>query len=206
MLFIFDVGGVLTNSAAIYELIAKKLNLSLDEFSFYCGIPGSPAPTHFQGKNAFTPNLEMELMKGNITAAEFWHTFTERSHVQVTENWWATLFNPKRNVKVYDIISRLKKRYRVVGGTNTIQDHYEIHQSHHDYDIFDTCYASQIIREAKPELPFWKYILAAEKTNARDAFFIDDTQENIDAADSLGINTHHFVNAEDLEIALKQYL
>lgn len=209
MLFIFDVGGVLTNSAAIYPLVASKLAISVSEFIYYCGSRtppvDAPAQNGFKPQTPFAPDIALELTKGTIDVEQFWKIFTERSHIEVHENYWQTLFNPVRNNAVYDIITKLKKKYRVVGGTNTIQNHYDIHMVHHDYDIFDKCYASQYMHEAKPELPFWKYILDAEHTQPHDAFFIDDTQANIDAASSLGINVHHFIGAEDLAAAVKNY-
>ena len=205
MLFIFDVGGVVTNSAAIYPLVAAKFNISVPEFAFYCGGYGETAPQGFPKGKSFTPDIALELTKGNITIDDFWRIFTERSHLVPKENYWATLFKPVRNEKTYEIIAKLKKHNRVISGTNTIQDHYDIHMANHDYDIFDKCYASQLMHEAKPELSFWTYILKAEHVEAKDAYFIDDTQANIDAAASLGLNVHHFIGADDLELAVKNY-
>ena len=205
MLFIFDVGGVVTNSAAIYPLVAAQFNISVPEFAFYCGGYGGQVPQGFKSGKQFSPDISLELTKGNITIDDFWRIFTERSHLVPKENYWATLFKPVRNEKTYEIIEKLKKHNRVISGTNTIQDHYDIHMKKHDYDIFDKCYASQLMHEAKPELPFWTYILNAEHVDAKDAYFIDDMQANIDAAASLGLNVHHFTTADDLEAAVKNY-
>lgn len=206
MLFIFDVGGVVTNSAAIYPLIAEKLSLSVSEFAFYCGGYEDSAPSEFPLEKPFTPDIALELTKGIITSDAFWKIFTERSHLVPKENYWATLFKPVRNEEVYKIIAELQKKNRVVCGTNTIQNHYDIHQENHDYDIFDKCYASQLMHEAKPEASFWTYILNAEKVAPKDTFFIDDRQANIDTAKSLGLSTFHFTNAKELRAAVQNYL
>lgn len=192
MTFIFDIGGVVTNSAAIYPLIAQKLHMTTEQLIQFC--------------SASDYDIALALTKGKIDVTEFWRIFSERSHIDVQENYWRTLFHPVQNKAVYDIITRLQKKYRVVTGTNTIQDHYDTHMKHHDYDIFNKVYASQLMHEAKPELDFWKYILNAEQLAPSDAFFIDDTQENIDAAGSLGIHTHHFIDAAHLEEAVAQWL
>lgn len=221
MLFIFDVGGVVTNSAAIYPLVAHKLNITTEQFLQFCGKPihlaqqdnsllGPHAPVSETGSDQevqqFSPDIALALTKGTIDVATFWSIFTERSHLTPKENYWYTMFTPVPNKAVYSIISRLKRNYRVVNGTNTIQDHYDIHMAHHDYDIFDKIYASQLMHEAKPEPSFWKYILNEEHVEPEDTFFIDDSPVNVLTAASLGINTHHFTDAAHLEQALTKWL
>jgi putative hydrolase of the HAD superfamily len=51
----------------------------------------------------------------------------------------------------------------------------------------------------KPHTEIFDFVLAKNGLNATDTFFIDDTQENTDAAASIGINTWHLnVGKEDI--------
>ena len=203
MTFIFDVGGVLTNNLPLFTLIPQALNISKDQWEYFLGPKWEDGIKN--STNPFKTNLYLELTKGKITTKEFWKLFEERSHIKTQDDLWKRFFDPVRNIEVYRIIEKLKKKSRVIGGTNTISDHYDIHMQKDDYDIFDKTYASQILGEAKPFLSFWKKILNEENIDAKDAFFIDDRQTNIKAAASLGLHVHHFTDAQKLMTVLRDF-
>ena len=62
MLFIFDMGGVVTNTFKM-DSIYNKLNLSKTDFFDICKLNN---------------NIEHELNIGNISSAEFWKEFNNR--------------------------------------------------------------------------------------------------------------------------------
>ncbi|MGP1459424.1 MAG: HAD-IA family hydrolase [Treponema sp.] len=211
MLYIFDMGGVVTTTAAIEEQIARKLGISERDFMRFCGCPdgnasyGKPdsamgAAGKSTGKAASSDGFDLLTMYSNgfISAKEFWRLFSARSGIAVKTDWWHLLFHPVRNDAVIDIIAELKKRGdRVVCGTNTIESHYLNHLERGDYAIFDQTYASCFMGVSKPAPDFWNIILAAEDTTAKDAFFIDDRAENCAAASVLGLHTFHFAPPYD---------
>ncbi len=198
MLYIFDIGGVVTTSAAIQKDISNMLGITELDFLNYCGATAETLKQHN------TTDLITLLSNGSITTTEFWKIFSERSEKNIKTDYWRLLFHPHKNLEVYKIIDSLKKQNnRVVCGTNTIQSHYETHVARGDYSIFEQVYASNYLGVSKPNPEFWKLILAAENTNPQDAFFIDDREDNCKAASDLGLQVHHFVTAENLHEALQ---
>jgi len=190
MLFIFDMGGVVTNTATL-EKMFQKLNLTADEFFRICKKES---------------DIWEKAETGKIGAEEFWKLFNdfvqskypEKNIPVVEHDLFRLYFHPSKNLKTIELINNLKKKHRVVCGTNTIQSHWENHMERGDYSFFNQTYASNKIGAAKPDALFYKLILEAEGYKPEDAFFTDDKLENIKAAQSVGINAVQFTTAEDL--------
>jgi Predicted hydrolase (HAD superfamily) len=211
MLFIFDIGGVVTTSAVVENQICKILGISEKQFFEYCGCGNGNAsygdPT--VKLNTYVPNssdLLTLLSNGTITTNNFWHEFSARSGKAVETDYWHLLFHPVLNEEVATIIKSLRKKNRVVCGTNTIESHYLNHIERGDYALFDQTYASNILGVSKPDIKFWKLILEAECSVPENVFFTDDNINNCTAASSLGIRVHQFVNAAALEVAVREWL
>lgn len=217
MLFIFDMGGVVTNTFNMNK-IYEKLNLSKEDFFNICR----------QGKDIWH---EFEI--GKINTNQFWDFFNKRVGLlqrSVIDGFFNELedlkfssedkiqqinhfdydlfrlyFHPVTNEKTVELIELLKNNNRVVCGTNTIQSHWENHMERGDYSYFHQTYASNKIGFAKPDKRFFEIILEAEGFTPDQAFFTDDKIENCDAAAAVGINTVHFTTAEDLFNKWKVY-
>lgn len=214
MLFIFDMGGVVTNTFNINS-IYKKLNLTDNQFKIICD---------YNNKNIWDL-----LTIGKITAEEFWYEFNKRIGLfqraelvgfenlnniapnlqdidvkqflniqQADTDLFRLYFHPLENQKTVELIKLLKTKHRVVCGTNTIQSHWENHLERGDYSYFHQTYASNKIGVAKPDPKFFETILEAEEVNPKEAFFTDDKKENCEAAEAVGIQTVNFTSAEDL--------
>ena len=201
MLFIFDMGGVVTNTFKM-DSIYNKLKLSKADFFDICKLNNL--------------NIEHELNIGTISSAEFWKEFNSRidslksqgSYLQVPEvttDLFRLFFHPSKNLKTIELVQALKKKHRVVCGTNTIQSHWENHMERGDYSFFNQTYASNKIGCEKPDPHFWELILEAEETNPQDAFFTDDKIKNVEAAAALGIHAELFTSAEELTSKWQKY-
>ena len=201
MLYIFDMGGVVTTTAAVEGKIAAILGISEADFLRFCGATGDNVRTGSPSgadSNHIDGNLLTMYSDGSISAKEFWQIFSERSSLAVKTDWWRCLFHPVRNEAVWHLIQELRERgNRVVCGTNTIESHYLNHLERGDYAVFDQTYASCALGVSKPHPEFWKIILAAEEVAATDAFFVDDKRINCDAAALLGMRTFHFCPPAD---------
>ncbi len=188
MLFIFDMGGVVTNTFKM-DSIYQKLNISKNDFSEICK------------KN--NNDIWHKLETGLISVNQFWNEYNSR--IQSIEkakpaetDLFRLFFHPSKNLQTIELIKSLKKNNRVVCGTNTIQSHWENHMERGDYAFFNQTYASNKIGCAKPDPHFFELILEAEETEAQNVFFTDDKEENVAAAASLGIHAELFSTAAEL--------
>ena len=193
MLFIFDMGGVVTNTFLLTALY-NKLNISTQDFFQIC-------------KNG-SEDIWQLFQIGKIDTEQFWNKFNQRIASSTEEKFlkvpkvendlFRLYFHPSKNLETVELIQRLKKKHRVVCGTNTIQSHWENHMERGDYAFFNQTYASNKIGCAKPDPHFFELILEAEQTAPENAFFTDDKAENVAAAASLGIHAELFTTAADL--------
>lgn len=195
MLFIFDMGGVVTstfNMTSMYDF------LGMSEQQFKC----------FYKENNY--NLYDAVSKGEICVKEFWQEFNKRiegkGFPKVKYDLFRLCFNPVTNEKTVSLINALKKNNRVVCGTNTLQSHWENHLERGDYAFFHKTYASNKIGVIKPDTEFFDLILKAEGFSAKETFFTDDRIENIEAAKSVGINATLFTSAENLYKEWEKYI
>lgn len=192
MLYIFDMGGVVTTTARIEERMCSLLGITEAEFKDFCSNGDG------KGKNLFDMCSD-----GDIDTKTFWKMFSAKSGIDVKTDWWHWLFHPVLNEKTVQIIRKLKSEgHRVVCGTNTISAHYFNHLERGDYAYFDQTYTSCAMGFSKPDPEFWKIILTAEEFRAEDAVFIDDKAENCEAAQKLGIRAIQFSTAEEVAAAL----
>ena len=209
MLFIFDMGGVVTSTFQM-DIIYKKLNITKADFFEICRLNNS--------------NIWNELEIGKIDVNKFWeefnlrikllqqegqdkilppgHSLSESCHIieikPVETDLFRLYFHPELNQKTVELIKALRKNHRVVCGTNTIQSHWENHLERGDYSYFDQTYPSNKTGFAKPDIKFFQTILEAEGSKATESFFVDDKEENCRAAASIGIKTKIMKNPDDL--------
>ncbi|PWJ87899.1 putative hydrolase of the HAD superfamily [Oceanotoga teriensis] len=188
-LFIFDMGGVVVDNFNVRPKIAEFFGK--DE-SFF--------------KDKKFHELFNLIMAGKISEENFWIEFCDIAKLENKGNIWGKFFKPILKKDTINLIKDLKKNYRVICGTNTLQAHYNIHKNNGDYDVFDYVYASHIIHLVKPDKEFFKYILNEENIEAKDVFFIDDYEENVQSASEIGIKAIHFDNAKNVRLKLKEFI
>jgi putative hydrolase of the HAD superfamily len=188
-LFIFDVGGVIAANTSVVPHICDYLDISQDRFIELAGHEGIQA-----------------LQTGRMTEEAFAMHLSEKTGIEVPANIWSIFFSPIPIEGTVKTIEKLKTRYRVIAGTNTIDPHYRIHKSRNDYGLFDEVYASHLMGLAKPDPEFYRHILCAENCPPEEAFFVDDTLKNVLAARNLGIVSFHFTEPSALEERLKEFL
>ncbi len=194
MLFIFDMGGVVTNTFELDKML-NKIGISREMFWSIC-----------KDENQ---NIWDKAQKGLIDANEFWQLFNEQSKKlniePVEHDLFRLCFHPSKKPVTVELIKALKKNNRVVCGTNTIQSHYDNHMERGDYALFHQTYASNKIQAVKPDPLFFELIMEAEGFKPCETFFVDDKLENCKAAEKLGINTVNFSTEEDLYNKWKKY-
>ncbi|MCQ2613986.1 MAG: HAD-IA family hydrolase [Treponemataceae bacterium] len=190
-LFVFDIGGVVLESANILPQICERLNVSREVLDKQSSL--------------------MEAMeRGLISSEEFWMIYCERVQcTTVSQNYWKTLFNPVVRKDTAQLVSRIRNAgFRVVAGTNTIDVHYQAHIEHGDYELFDAVYASNLIHCVKPRPSFFYHIL--ENDSGAESFdkmiFVDDSPENVAAAVKLGMHGILFTDAESVQREIEKII
>lgn len=189
MLFIFDMGGVVTSNAGnkLYEDVSNFLSISQERF--------------FEASGDMLEKLEI----GEISVREYWNNFSNILGRKISGDLFRVLFHPEKIVETYDLIQLLKDRkHRVVCGTNTIESHYDNHICRGDYEVFDMTYTSVNLGVAKPDLCFWEKIMKIEKVSPEQCVFIDDKIENVEAAKKLGIKAFLFTSTLELKALLAE--
>ena len=206
-LFIFDMGNVVAHNVAVEGAAAKAAGMSEREFFEACKYDRAARGKIINKKiDIRDADIMTMLSNGEVTTGEFWSEFEKRTGVCVPTDYLGLFFNPVLDGAVVDIVKALRKKYRVVCGTNTIQSHYDIHLARGDYALFDKTYASNMIGASKPDVEFWKRIMLGEGVAPEDIFFTDDNEANCAASSSLGIRTFHFTNADDLRNEVRSWL
>jgi len=183
-LYIFDMGGVVSNHTDVFPEVFRHLQVSGPTFMSLAG-----------------DNL-VHLLNGFISADVFWDRFSVKYGIPIEEELFGKFFKPRLNPAMVDIVNRLKAHSRVVCGTNTFDPHYSCHLSLGDYDIFDAVYASNRIGLSKPDPKFFTHILDKEGYLPEQAFFVDDTESHVVAANKVGIRAILFKNARALALEL----
>jgi putative hydrolase of the HAD superfamily len=69
-------------------------------------------------------------------------------------------------------------------------------------DYFEAFFVSGELKVIKPDPAIFEHALAALNVTATDAIFTDNREDNVRAAQSLGISGHVFTGAEELRAFL----
>lgn len=182
ILYIFDMGGVVSFNTDVFPDVHRHLGISEEEFLTIAG-----------------ETLE-KLTIGEISTDEFWDRFSGQYGKKVEEELFGKFFHPRLNPGTVDLIKTIKHHSRVVCGTNTFDPHYNCHLGLGDYDIFDAVYASNRIGRSKPNPEFFTYILENESIEPGQAVFVDDTEKHVIGAKDVGLKAILFKDTEFLKL------
>lgn len=103
-----------------------------------------------------------------------------------------------------EAIEQIKKHYKIFLMSNSNEIHYDLYIrdlqlrfGYREFDeLFNKSYFSFAEHLEKPDPRFFELILDHEHLLPEETLFIDDTEENIKVAKSLGINTYHISREE----------
>jgi HAD superfamily hydrolase (TIGR01509 family) len=184
-LYVFDMGGVVSENVHVGRAIADYLGLNHSDIY-------EMLHDEFHA-----------LMAGTMTEREFWQLASGRLGRPVEADLLERFFQPRQNREVVQLVLELKEEARVVVGTNTIEGHYRIHRSNGDYDAFDAVYASHRMGLTKPDPAFYRFILGEEGVTPGESVFVDDLAVNVEAARRLGMRAFLFAGARALRAELE---
>jgi glucose-1-phosphatase len=190
-MIIFDIGGVAVKGSlrSFYSLLARKIGIDEQDLlhakSHYIddAIIGKISAEDMMRRMALALGLEQEFLRQKWEDA-FCETITIDDDVA-------------------DIIKRLRQEHRVVALTNVIELDTQICKERGDYALFDQVFTSWELGHAKPGHKIYHEVLHRLGVDPGDCIFIDDAQENVDAAVAVGMRGIHFMNATQLRTDLK---
>lgn len=184
---IFDLGGVILNIepqntySAFKELGFKEM----DDIR--------------SNKELFNTLIDYE--KGIIST----HNFREVLKSQTNKNISDTDIDNAWNSMILDIpvervkkLEELKENYRIYLLSNTSELHFDCFNtnfaSETKYkglcDLFEKDYYSHVMGMRKPDLEIYQEVLRDSNLNARETLFVDDFEENVQAARELGMKAY----------------
>jgi len=143
---------------------------------------------------------------GKITPEEFYNRACEALKAKIDFDDFVPIYNDvfSLNPPVLQILKRLKSKYKLVLLSNTDVMRFSfIKKKFPEIFIFDEYVLSYEIGFIKPHPQIFIQTLEKAQAKAEDCLFIDDREENVKKATSLGIPVIHFTPSVDLETALQ---
>lgn len=145
--------------------------------------------------------------KGEMTPQDFYVRVREKLEASIDYDTFFSVYNDvfSLNPPALQIMKRLKRNYRLVLLSNTdIMRFGFIKKKFPEIMIFDDYVLSFEVGFMKPHPQIYKEALKRAGYKAKECVFIDDREENIEAAAKLGIKGIHFGPQTDLEAILKE--
>lgn len=143
-------------------------------------------------------NTNKQYEKGLISSKDFIETYqNEHSQLQPEDfknSWNAILIDfPEYRYRFLKKLSE-EKNYRIILLSNTNEIHIDwIKETVPFFADFKACfdafYLSHEINLRKPDTDIYEFVLEEHNLTPEECLFIDDTKENTDAAEALGIHT-----------------
>lgn len=106
-----------------------------------------------------------------------------------------------------EILKQLKDsgKFKLYGLTNWSAETFPVAKERYDFlGLFDGILVSGDEKCRKPFPEFYQLLLSRYNINAGNSVFIDDNKRNIIAAEKEGIQSIHFIDAEQLRKALRE--
>ncbi|MAB49766.1 MAG: haloacid dehalogenase [Flavobacteriaceae bacterium] len=133
---------------------------------------------------------------GKVSTEEFIDFYTSKfsylNKNQIIEAWNYILKDfPEYRLKFIQQLAE-EKRFKLILLSNTNDMHIDFIKSNVSFyedfkNCFDQFYLSQEIQLRKPNKDIFNFVLESNNLKPEQCFFVDDTKENTDMAESLGI-------------------
>lgn len=189
----FDFGGVLGSDADEWNTTFKKV---LDK-------SGLTVSEMFNIWEKYWPTLK--LGKGNIM--DYWVEAAKKNGV--TPKTLREIYNQSIRIDndVLKIAKSLKRKYKLIILSNDTKDWMDAKIKRFKFDkIFDKVYSSANLGISKPNRKIFDYVLRDLKIKPQELIFIDNQENNYEAARDMEINTILFKSSIQLKKELSSLL
>ncbi len=186
---VFDIGGVIVTNVLrdMAKDLSGKHNLSVDLLN---------REIHREWTK-----YKLDEIKGD----DFWKNFVERVGVSESAEELKEIARDKIKLVpgTVDLIKRLKENYRLAIVSNCTHEWAARDRELVDFGMFEQVVFSQETGLYKPHKEIFMHCLEKMGLEAEECVFVDDQDNNIDAAKEYGFQTIKFEDAFHLEQELK---
>ncbi|MEN8262473.1 MAG: HAD family phosphatase [Nitrospirota bacterium] len=177
-----DIGGVLlrVDFDRAFERLERESGISEEELR----------------ERIFSADIKDKHDLGDISSLEFYRHIIQGNEIpfEQFQEIWADIFT--ENSDMVEYIRLCAGSYRLYIASNTDAVHYEYFNNKYQwFSYFDGFGLSFRLNRLKPSPEFYIKLCREFEIDFKDAVFVDDLSENVDAARKLGIKAHLFVDA-----------
>ena len=187
---LFDLGRV---------LVDFDHNRAAERISFFC----SKTPQQIYDL-FFQSQATIDFEAGKITPKDFYLQVKDMLDLNLSFNsftpiWNDIFFLSPTNRLIYRLANTLRANYKTALLSNINTLHYEYLKKHFPvFGVFDEIFLSFELELIKPDKKIYEKVIQELKVSAQEIFYIDDRQELVESASSLGIRGCTFVNFAQL--------
>ncbi|HEA67484.1 MAG TPA: hypothetical protein ENI07_11775 [Desulfobacterales bacterium] len=144
--------------------------------------------------------INASMQRGELAWAQAIKILNRSLCISVSEKEWIDLYNgvlTHEIVRMREVLSDLKKTYRLVALSNTDEIHWSyLLKTFPIYALLDGWIVSHQEKVVKPGPAIYRIFMKRYCNNGFPAFFTDDMPENVEMARKLGWRAEIFVDAE----------
>ncbi len=167
-------------------------------------------PDEYRGIRTLCPDVTLlerieSAYYATATCTGLWEELRNAFALKESDDELRMLYNTEDDEQ-RQFEARVLDRYREIQGdclllllSNQITDRANYLRARNHLGCFDTLYFSNELGLQKPNPAIFALVLARHNLSPEEVIFIDDAQENIDAASALGMQTIHFTGIESLD-------
>lgn len=133
---------------------------------------------------------------------EFWNDLRYHFSSSLSNDKLRFLYNREDDSQIqhkkrmFRLVREFSNRFSLVLLSNQIRDRADYLRLHEDLSLFDRIFFSNEIGLKKPDIPVFEFVLSQIQQSPEHCLFIDDATENIEAASTVGLRTHHYRSFE----------
>lgn len=179
--------------AIIFDLGKVVFDLSFDRVFQYWAVASGKEFTEIKSKFQFD-NIFDHFEKNEISPQQFRQEISKRLDIKLSDDdfdkGWCSLYLDTY-VGIDDLLSDLKRKYKLVALTNTNIIHSNVRQTKYA-DIlkyFERIFSSHEMGERKPDAKAFQIVLDYLQVAPQQTVFLDDNIDNIKGAEKLEIKT-----------------
>ena len=189
---IFDLNGIFIQSHKLSDRFRDKFGVSVEEFL--------PA----------LKEIMAEVRKPDAgDTFVYWKTYLEKWGLNLTkEEFFDFWFNAEKEIpELVELAKQIKKKgIKIFILSNNFKERAAYYAENFPFlNIFNKVYYSWRTSFVKPSQEAFKNLLSENNLEPEECIFFDNSKENIEVADSLGIKSFLFEKLDSFEKTLKDY-